>query len=109
MSGFARRHKYGAQPTIIDGVRFASRKEATRYAQLKLQVQAGAIRNLVLQPRYPLLVGGQKIATYVADFSYDTPDGPVIEDVKGVETDVFKLKMKLFRVCHPELRVTIIR
>ncbi len=29
-------HKYHAEPTIVDGIRFDSKKEATRYAELRL-------------------------------------------------------------------------
>jgi len=32
----AKWHKYGAIPTEVDGIRFASKKEEKRYGELKL-------------------------------------------------------------------------
>ena len=91
--------KYRAQPTTIDGIRFASKAEGRRYCELVLLQKAGRISELKLQPRYQLnSEGGGKVATYVADFEYvDAFDGRVAtEDVKGVITPTFRLKQKLF-------------
>lgn len=98
-----KKHKYGAKPTVVNGIRFASKKEARRYHELLLMDCAGEIDDLVLQPRFPLEVLGVKICTYVGDFSYINPKSPdliIVEDVKGVQTDVFKLKKKLFDVLY---------
>lgn len=65
-----RGHKYNAQRTVIDGISFASKAEARRFAELKLMVKAGEIRDLELQPKYPLIVNGQTVASYTADFRY---------------------------------------
>lgn len=92
--------KYGAKACVIDGVRFASLKEGRRYEQLKLLVRAGQISGLELQPRFPLVVNGLKVCTYVGDFSYQEAGARVIEDSKGVLTDVFKLKRKLMKAVH---------
>ena len=48
------RNKYGAKPTIVDGTRFDSTKEANRYGELRLLEKAGAITNLELQPKFPI-------------------------------------------------------
>jgi hypothetical protein len=94
--------KYGAIPTEVDGIRFASKAEARRYAELKLMESAGVIDRLTLQPRYKLVVDGELIGTYVADFRYLDLEHErfVVEDVKGVETPVFKLKRKLVKALH---------
>jgi hypothetical protein len=98
-----RPHKYRAIATTIDGIRFASKKEAARYGQLKMLEKAGEIRELELQPRFPLYVcryrNGElhKVCDYVADFRYR--QGPrgilVIEDVKGMRTPTYRLKRKM--------------
>jgi hypothetical protein len=94
-------NKYGNRKTVVDGVTFASAKEATRYAQLRTLERAGVIKGLILQPRFPLVVNGAKVCTYVADFEYRDEDGTrVIEDVKGVRTDVYRIKNKLLRAVH---------
>ena len=88
-----RRNKFGAKPTIVDGKRFMSKLEAKRYGQLKLLWEAGEITSFTCQKRYPLIAG----ITYIADFEIEWADGRVtVEDVKGVETEVFKIKHKLF-------------
>lgn len=94
--------KYGAKRTEVDGTWFASRREAERYKELRLLEAGGVISELELQPRFPLTVNGKKICVYVADFRYlDNETGEVtIEDVKGVRTDVFKLKAKLLDAVH---------
>jgi len=39
-----RRHKYGAIATTVDGIRFASKKEAQRYGFLKSLARADRLR-----------------------------------------------------------------
>lgn len=92
-----RPHKYGAKAVEIDGHRFPSQKEGRRYQELQLLVRAGSIKNLELQPSFPLVVNGKKICEYRADFKYfDQAKGStVIEDVKGFKTPEYKIKKKL--------------
>lgn len=88
-------NKYHAVPTVIDGIRFASKAEAKRYQFLALLQRAGNIRDLELQPRYPLHVNGWKLGEYRADFRYVMKDGTtVVEDVKGVLTPMYRWKKK---------------
>jgi hypothetical protein len=96
------RGKYGNQPVVLDGVRFASKAEARRYSELLLLAKVGDITDLELQPRYPLIVAGERIATYVADFRYVRAGKTVVEDVKSPasRTPVYKLKIKLLQALH---------
>lgn len=96
-----KRHKYNAKRVVIDGFKFDSQAEAKRYGELKLLWRAGKITALVLQPRFPIVVNGEKICTYVADFMYETDDGEkIIEDTKGFLTDVYVIKKKLMLAVH---------
>jgi hypothetical protein len=116
----AYKHKYNAVPTEVDGIRFASRKEAARYGELKLLLKAGQIRGLMLQPSFTLNAWRPdhsecpKVADYRADFEYEerivlgdrecyaraTLPGRlvqwvrVVEDVKGMKTPLYRLKKK---------------
>jgi hypothetical protein len=94
--------KYGNQATYVDGKRFASKREAERYRTLVMLERAGEIRALECQPRYPLVVNGVKVATYVADFVYaDAETGAlVVEDAKGVRTREYVIKAKLLRALY---------
>lgn len=95
-----KRSKYGANPTTVDGIRFASMKEAARYGELRRLQSCGLLRGLELQPRFDCNIDGIHVCTYVADFRYTDRRGDIIEDVKGVETAVFKLKRKLVEALH---------
>lgn len=92
-------HKYHAQRTSVDGIVFASKAEAKRYAELLLLQKAHLIRELILQPRYTLSVGKEPIGEYVADFEYVdvATDRLVTEDVKGVLTPIYRWKKKHFQ------------
>lgn len=98
------RSKYHAKKTVVDGITFDSRKEADRYIGLRGMEEDGTIGDLRRQVRYELIpafdVDGKhyRPVCYVADFVYiDKETGKtVVEDVKGVKTDVYKLKSKLF-------------
>lgn len=74
--------------------------EARRYQYLKKEERAGRISDLRLQPRYPFEHEGSLICTYVADFCYSTPDGMVVEDVKGRVTPVYAIKRKMMKAWY---------
>lgn len=98
----APRNKYGNRKTEVDGILFDSQKEAQRYRELLIRERAGKIGDLELQPVFRIVVNGKKIAKYIADFRYrDLSTGAtIIEDVKGVRTDVYQLKKKLVEALY---------
>ena len=111
--------KYHNTKTVADGIKFDSKLEAERYAQLKMMERAGIIPDLELQPEYELIPSFKKDGktwrktVYKADFRYILAenDKTIIEDVKGsisVITDVFRLKQKLFEYKYPELTIKIV-
>lgn len=111
--------KYHNTKTVADGIKFDSKLEAERYAQLKILERAGVIRELELQPSFELLPSFRKNGktwrktVYKADFRYILAEGDriIIEDVKGstaVITDVFRLKQKLFEYKNPDYTISIV-
>jgi len=95
--------KYKNVKTILDGISFDSRKEAVRYADLKLMQKAGEISDLTLQPKFDIVINGVKVCSYVADFSYIENGVKVVEDVKSEVTrklPTYRLKNKLMRAVH---------
>lgn len=104
-------NKFRNVPTVNEeGVRFASKKEARRDAELVLLERAGKIRDLQRQPRFRLRVNGVLICTYVGDWRYHDllVHGAgdfvvVVEDCKGVQTPAFKIKWALAKAIHPEI------
>lgn len=103
-----RRSKYRAVPTVVDGIRFASKREAKRYMELRLLERAGEIRSLQRQLKFPLYVlplfgdSGVLIGCYVADFVYEQFVYPgeskecktVVEDSKGFRTPLYRWKKR---------------
>lgn len=96
------RSKYHAKKTVVDGIPFDSKREADRYLVLKSMEEDGTIEDLRRQVRYELIpafdVNGVhcRPVFYVADFVYVEDGKEVVEDVKGMRTDVYRLKSKLF-------------
>lgn len=96
--------KYKSKKETVDGIKFDSKKEASRYKELKLLQKGGYITGLCLQVPFVLQdayirVDGKRIRAikYVADFVYKDADGNIhVEDVKGMRTDVYNLKKKIF-------------
>ena len=93
--------KYKAKPTIIAGIRFASKKEGARYLELRLLEKAGEISDLKLQPAIRCVVNGSIVCTYKADFFYIERKTfkEVYEDVKGMRLALYVLKAKLVKAC----------
>lgn len=104
--------KYKSKQTIVDGIKFQSKLESERYQQLKFLLRADEIADLKLQPEFQIFEGytdavtGEKHRSryYVGDFKYvDTKSHQtIVEDTKGVETDVFKLKWEMVQEKFPE-------
>lgn len=95
--------KYRNKPVEVDGYKFASKKEARRYHELKLLLNANVIDDLELQPRFPIELNGEKICTYVADFAYTENGKRITEDVKSEITrknSTYRLKKKLVKAVY---------
>ena len=99
-------NKYMAKKTYVDGICFASKKEAARYVDLKRIESAGYISNLRLQVKFELapsvVLNGRKRPPirYIADFVYDKSGSQIVEDVKGILTPIYRLKKHLMKSVH---------
>jgi len=113
--------KYRNEPMMVDGIKFDSKKEARRYQELLMQIKAGLIFDLKVKPKFKIMVLGQSLCNYTADFSYEETIFPatglvdgsfvetkilVVEDTKGKDpktgwdtrTPVYNLKKRLMRI-----------
>lgn len=106
MRGF-RRGKYGNRKAEEDGYKFDSIAELDRYRELRAMQKCGLISRLEVHPVLSFVIDKVRIFKYIADFTYVENSEACIEDVKGVETDVFKLKFKLIRLAYPTHRMFI--
>lgn len=96
-------NKYHNNKINVDGITFDSKDEAKYYEALKDKKVKGLIQNFELQPKFVLQESftknnkTYKQITYKADFRVYTNEGiSYCVDVKGMLTDVFKIKLKLF-------------
>jgi len=118
-----RANKYSAVKTVVDGITFASKAEARRYAQLKLLERAGEISNLETQPEFLFIVNGTPVkirsegypngrqAKFRADFRYwdNRNNRTIVEDVKGgnaTRTEAYALRKALVEALFPGVRIT---
>ena len=108
-------NKYRNKKVQIDMYVFDSIAESKRYKELILLQRAKKIENLQLQPKFLLQESFRKNGKtyrkieYIADFMYEEDSKIIVEDVKGKETEVFKLKRKLFEKKYPALELRIIK
>lgn len=111
--------KYGSRKITVEGIEFDSKREANRYRELRVLQAAGRISELQLQVPFELIPaqrepdtygvrGGlrrgkliEHAVVYYADFVYIDEHGKkIVEDAKGVKTDVYKIKKKLMLFVH---------
>lgn len=95
--------KYHAKKVTVGGKTFDSRKEASRWAELRLLERAGKITELRRQVSYVLIpvqrddAGKllERACVYKADFVYCKDGKTIVEDVKGMRTPEYIIKRKL--------------
>lgn len=101
--------KYGNRPQTIGLEKYRSQREAARHQKLMLWQKAGHIAGLTREVPFVLApkvkIEGEKrtrpAVRYVADFVYSTADGrQVVEDAKGMQTPVYRLKKHLMKTVH---------
>lgn len=104
-AGPKRGSKYGAQPTVVDGIRFDSKAEANYYQRLQLRKDAGQVEFFLRQ--VPMHLPGN--TRYVLDFLEFMPckcggcscQRYRLVDVKGVQTQMFRLKKRQVEDLYP--------
>lgn len=103
-----KKSKYGNKPATIGAEKYRSEREARRHQELLQLARAGQVAGLsrevpfVLAPA-AVIDGRRKPALrYYADFVYtDTATGAeVVEDVKGMKTQVYIIKRHLMMTVH---------
>lgn len=109
-----RQSKYNAKSSIYNGISYHSKKEAAYAQELDLRKEAGDIKRWERQVAIDLFVHDKKICRYYVDFRVIYPDGQEeLVEVKGFETEVWRLKWKLLEAIwnkeHPEVQLTVVK
>lgn len=97
-------NKYGAKKTFFGGYVYDSKLEAAEAEQIELRILAQEVESYTRQHRLDLYIGESRICSYKIDFRAVRTDG-VIEyiEVKGLPTEVWKLKWKMTQALFDEL------
>jgi hypothetical protein len=97
-----KRSKYNNKKTIVNGITFDSKKEASRYLLLRQREAIGSVLDLSIQVPFIFTLEGKKMFTYKADFVYfdNVLSKLIVEDVKGMRTPIYRLKKKLIEQQH---------
>ena len=98
--------KYRAIRVELDGITFASKREARRYQELKILEGGRLLKDLSVHPRFKIVVNDVHVCTYVGDFQYwcMAEQAVVVEDVKGMRRgkayEMFRLKAALMKAIY---------
>lgn len=96
----AKPNKYHNHPTTVDGIRFDSKKEARYYEQLKIRKTLGEVAYWLRQVPVHLPGGSRYVVDFLV-FYTDADMAPEYIDVKGRETQVFRLKKREIEHQYP--------
>lgn len=106
----AKKHKYGAKNTVIDGHKFDSKMEAEYYLFLKRFMSYGKVKSIELQPVFELQpkfkYGNENIQSikYILDFKVEYADGHIeYVDIKGMQTPASAIKLKMVKYLYPDM------
>ena len=93
-------NKYGAKPKEYRGRIYHSTAEMEYAVKLDWMVYTNKIRGWKAQIPIPIIVEGQKICDYIVDFMVFFEDHHEYHEVKGKETDLWKIKWKLVHAIY---------
>lgn len=105
-----RANKYGAVRQTYNGYSYDSKREAEHAAHLDWLIKAGEVERWERQVKISLDVNDIHIANYFIDFVVYFTNGAIeYHEVKGAETDVWRMKFKLAKAMYPDYRFIVIK
>ena len=97
-------NKYKAKSTLYNGNIYHSGAEASYAEELDWRKKAGDIQDWIPQFKIELKVNGQRITNYYMDFKViDKHGGVEFHEVKGFETDTWRIKWRLLEATIDEV------
>ena len=103
-------NKFNAKSQTYNGRNYHSKKEADYAMELDWLKKAKQIKTITPQFKISLDINGVHIANYFMDFKVDLPDGRIeMHEVKGFETDVWRMKWRLAKALYPEWNFILIK
>jgi hypothetical protein len=109
-SSYRTKSKYGNKTKTYNGKTYDSIREANHAEELDWRIKAGEIKEVVPQFKIPLKINDRHIANYYIDFKVVLTDGDIeYHEVKGFETDLWRLKWKMTEALYPEYNLILIK
>jgi len=107
---YMKRNKFNAKKQNYNGKNYDSQKEANYAMELDWRKKAGEIKKITPQYKLDLTVNGIHIANYFMDFKVELIDGTIeMHEVKGFETDLWRIKWRLAKAIFTEFRFILIK
>jgi len=102
--------KYNNKTKQYNGRTYDSIREANHAEELDWRIKAGEIIEVIPQYKIDLRINERHIANYYIDFKVILSDGDIeYHEVKGFETEVWRLKWKMTEALFPDYTLIIIR
>lgn len=104
------RNKYNSKRSSFNGRTYDSALECNYAMQLDLRQKAGEIREIIPQFKLELYVAGIHICNYYVDFKVILENGDEeYHEVKGYETEVWKIKWKIAKALYGKEKFVLIK
>lgn len=109
-----KQNKYNAKSIYYKGEFYHSKKEAAYAMELDLRVKAKEVIRWERQVKISLDIGDYHITNYFVDFRVYLKNGDIeLTEVKGFETEIYRLKRKLLEAiylpAHPEESYVVVK
>lgn len=105
-----RKNKYNSTKTKYDGRYYDSKLECDYAINLDWRKKAGEIKEIIPQYKISLDVNDQHIANYYMDFKVILADNTIeMHEVKGMETQLWRMKWRLAIALYSEWKFVLIK
>lgn len=102
--------KYKSQKQSYGGRSYHSKKEANYAFELDVRKKLGEILEYENQYKIDISINGIHICNYFIDFRVTMADGTYeYHEVKGFETDLWRLKWLLTQAVFPDYKLVLIK
>lgn len=99
-----RKNKFNTKTATYKGVTYHSRLEAQAAENLDWRIHCGEVKSWTGQHKFDIRVEGQHVCNYYIDFRVELTSGEVeYLEIKGFQTDLWKLKWKLTQILFDQL------
>lgn len=113
MARFGGFQKYGAKKTVCgQGHQHDSKREAKHCDTLHIELEAGLISDLELQPQFWFVINGKPVkhgngrrVGYQADFAYVRDGQEWVDDAKGFTVRDWPLRKAIFLALFPHIQL----